>query len=162
MKIFNVLSPILLAVMITLIGLVAVNQADSVAVAPSPTPIFIASPTPISELSASQIFEEVQIWRESMNLPRYIWDESLCPFANQRAHESYDKWSHDGFNAARACGTKYNCYAGENLARDFTTAKDAVTSWLNSPKHRENLGNDYVYSCIGQYKGNFAQIFMKY
>jgi|SRR5579885_1793352 len=30
-------------------------------------------------------------------------------------------------------------YAGENLARGFTTAQDVVNAWMNSPSHRENL-----------------------
>jgi len=30
-------------------------------------------------------------------------------------------------------------YAGENLARGFTTAPDVVQAWMNSPSHRENM-----------------------
>jgi len=30
-------------------------------------------------------------------------------------------------------------YAGENLARNFTSAENVVTSWLNSPEHAANL-----------------------
>ncbi len=30
-------------------------------------------------------------------------------------------------------------YAGENLARGFTNASDAVNAWMASPTHRENL-----------------------
>ena len=35
-------------------------------------------------------------------------------------------------------GYQYN-YAGENLARGFTTANDVVTAWMNSPEHRANM-----------------------
>ncbi len=30
-------------------------------------------------------------------------------------------------------------YAGENLAKNFSTSQDVVTAWYNSPSHRENL-----------------------
>jgi hypothetical protein len=30
-------------------------------------------------------------------------------------------------------------YAGENLAKDFTSTKDVVQAWMNSPTHRENI-----------------------
>lgn len=37
-------------------------------------------------------------------------------------------------------GYNYNT-AGENLARGFTTNKDIVTAWLDSPSHRNNVLN---------------------
>ena len=39
-------------------------------------------------------------------------------------------------------------YAGENLARDFTNANDAVEAWMASPSHRDNLLSDH-YKEIG-------------
>lgn len=39
-------------------------------------------------------------------------------------------------------GYKYQ-YAGENLARDFTNAGSAVTAWMNSPSHKENILNPH-------------------
>src|SRR5260221_2366495 len=44
-------------------------------------------------------------------------------------------------------GYKYQ-YAGENLARDFTNAGSAVTAWMNSPSHKENILNPH-YKEIG-------------
>ena len=52
----------------------------------------------------------------------------------------------------QASGYKYT-YAGENLARGFATAADAMTAWMNSPSHRENiLSPNYtdVGFCVGQ------------
>lgn len=39
-------------------------------------------------------------------------------------------------------GYKYQ-YAGENLARDFSNASGAVTAWMNSSTHKENILNPH-------------------
>ena len=43
----------------------------------------------------------------------------------------------DWFNRA---GYSYK-YAGENLAKDFSTAEEVVNAWLNSPLHKKNIMN---------------------
>lgn len=53
-------------------------------------------------------------------------------------------------------GYKYR-YAGENLARDFCSASDAVNAWMNSPTHRENiLSTNYKEIGIGIVHGSLA------
>ncbi|MGA3291863.1 MAG: CAP domain-containing protein [Candidatus Microgenomates bacterium] len=55
-------------------------------------------------------------------------------------------------------GYKYE-YAGENLARDFPDAASAVTAWMNSPSHRENILNpNYQDIGIGVVEGNLAGV----
>jgi len=53
-------------------------------------------------------------------------------------------------------GYKYK-YAGENLARDFADAGSAVSAWMNSPTHKENILNpNYQDIGIGVVEGNLA------
>lgn len=55
-------------------------------------------------------------------------------------------------------GYKYK-YAGENLARDFGNAGDAVNAWMNSPTHKENILNpNYQEIGIGVVEGNLAGV----
>lgn len=55
-------------------------------------------------------------------------------------------------------GYKYK-FAGENLARDFSNANDAVNAWMNSPSHRENILNaNYRDVGIGVVEGNLAGV----
>lgn len=55
-------------------------------------------------------------------------------------------------------GYKYR-YAGENLARDFGDAGSAVSAWMNSPSHRENILNpNYKDIGIGVVEGNLAGV----
>jgi hypothetical protein len=51
-------------------------------------------------------------------------------------------------------GYKYE-YAGENLARDFPDASSAVTAWMNSPSHKENiLSPNYIDTGVGVVEGS--------
>lgn len=53
-------------------------------------------------------------------------------------------------------GYKYR-YAGENLARDFSNANDAVNAWMASPTHRENILNaNYKEVGIGVVEGSLS------
>jgi hypothetical protein len=51
-------------------------------------------------------------------------------------------------------GYKYR-YAGENLARDFSSASSTVDAWMASPSHRENLlSNKYKDIGVAVVEGN--------
>jgi hypothetical protein len=53
-------------------------------------------------------------------------------------------------------GYKYR-YAGENLARDFSSSSSAVEAWMNSPTHKENILNSkYQEIGIGVVEGSLA------
>lgn len=53
-------------------------------------------------------------------------------------------------------GYKYK-YAGENLARDFSSASGAVDGWMASPTHKENILNpNYKDIGVGVVEGNLA------
>jgi hypothetical protein len=62
-------------------------------------------------------------------------------------------WAHyspsgkDPWGFMKEAGYTYS-YAGENLAKNFYTAQDVVTAWMNSPTHRENMLNTH-YTEIG-------------
>lgn len=50
-------------------------------------------------------------------------------------------------------------YAGENLARDFPDAASAVSAWMASPTHKENiLSPNYKEIGIGVVEGNLAGV----
>lgn len=56
----------------------------------------------------------------------------------------HNYWAHfapDGtspWDFIKSAGYEYS-YAGENLAKGFTTSGDAVTAWMKSPTHRANI-----------------------
>jgi hypothetical protein len=75
---------------------------------------------------------------------------SLDPFLTQAAQAkgadmlAKGYWAHvapDGsqpWNFFTNAGYEYH-YAGENLARDFSSPQAAVDAWMNSPSHKDNL-----------------------
>lgn len=65
-------------------------------------------------------------------------------FAHIRPSDSY-KWS-DFIDEQN-----YNYrYAGENLAKGYTSIESMIQAWLNSPSHRDNiLSSDFVETGIG-------------
>jgi uncharacterized protein YkwD len=75
---------------------------------------------------------------------------------------SKDYWAHvspDGTQPwafFKNAGYRYR-YAGENLARDFSNATEAVNAWMNSPTHRDNILNSkYKEIGIGVIEGDLA------
>ena len=76
-------------------------------------------------------------------------NKHLCDYATKRLPENINKISHDGFN--KSASTLYNFgfnKIGENLASEYNTEQQTFTSWLNSPKHLENLEANFTHSCL--------------
>ena len=66
--------------------------------------------------------------------------------ASQKAADMFAKnyWAHNSPNGTtpwvfiKSSGYDY-LYAGENLARGFTSSTDVIDAWMQSPGHRENM-----------------------
>lgn len=84
--------------------------------------------------------------REEKGLAPLKLSPELSQAAGQKAQHMYNKnyWAHvapDGTTPwvfIKNSGYEY-LYAGENLARGFTSAPDVVEAWMNSPTHRDNM-----------------------
>ena len=130
-------------------------QSGVGSVTPQPTPIIRAtpSPTPIPTPEISfedQVWERINNWKQKEDGYKYIKDNVLCKFAEIRTEQIKTDWSHDGFykiNNQLNQATSFNSY-GENLSKDIIYPVEISVSWLNSPKHRENLNKKYTHSCI--------------
>lgn len=108
----------------------------------------ISGPTPTpAPISSEKLMSVVNDWRQAQGLQIYKENELTCSFAQIRVKEIEINFSHDGFNGKRMCGN-LECWASENLSQGFTTEKDTLNGWLNSPEHLKNLKADYYYSCI--------------
>ena len=84
--------------------------------------------------------------RAEAGLPPLQLNAELSNAAAGKAQDMIVKnyWAHtspDGVTPwafIKGAGYEY-IYAGENLARGFTTAQDVVNAWMASPGHRENI-----------------------
>lgn len=110
-------------------------------------------------INEDRLWVVVNEWRMSENKPSYVKDDSLCSYANQRVQDIQTDFSHDKFVAMKKVDRFIRL--GENLSRDFQTNQETLTAWLNSPKHRENLDDNYEYSCIRCSEATCVQLFGK-
>ena len=91
--------------------------------------------------------------RENANLNVAAYEKGKNMIEEQYwAH--YSPSGKDPWGFILRAGYKYS-YAGENLARNFSNANDAVVAWMNSPTHRDNiLNNKYQDVSISVVQGN--------
>lgn len=87
--------------------------------------------------------------RQQNGLPPLSLNSELTSAAQGKAVNMFqnDYWAHfapDGtspWDFIKGAGYNYS-YAGENLAKGFTSSSDIVQAWMNSPSHRENMLSD--------------------
>src|SRR3989338_3522795 len=84
--------------------------------------------------------------RQENGLSLLNLNNELPQAAEEKAKDMFSKnyWAHfapDGTSPWYFIkNTNYNyIYAGENLAKGFTSSQDVVNAWMNSPSHKENM-----------------------
>lgn len=99
-----------------------------------------------SNIPSTEIVRLTNLERESRGLPLLKLNQELSLAASKKGEDMFAKnyWAHvspvgiQPWFFITDSGYTYR-YAGENLARDFTTAPDVVKAWIASPGHKENL-----------------------
>lgn len=93
--------------------------------------------------------------RKANNLSVLSWDNSLEAAALIRAYESSNTWSHTRPNGSEWWTVNSGIMFGENLAKGYKTADEAVKAWMHSKSHKGNiLFSDYKTSAIAIYELN--------
>lgn len=99
-----------------------------------------------SNISTQELLVLTNRQRVAEGLAPLSLSNELSNAAAEKANHmfTHNYWAHiapDGTTPwyfIRHAGYEY-LYAGENLARGFTTAPDTVAAWMASPTHRENM-----------------------
>ncbi len=99
-----------------------------------------------SSLTPLQIAEYINHERLAKDIPPLALNPQLSQAAYLKGKDMLDKnyWAHFGphnetpWQFILKSGYDY-VYAGENLAKGFSSAYDIVSAWMASPKHRENV-----------------------
>lgn len=108
-----------------------------------------------SSIDHKEVIRLVNIEREKNGLGPLRENDNLNVAAYKKGQNMFEEqyWAHyspsgkDPWGFITGSGYKYS-YAGENLARNFSNANDAVVAWMNSPTHRDNILNS-KYEDIG-------------
>jgi uncharacterized protein YkwD len=111
---------------------------------PSKTPLSVVP----AVLSATKLESLVNEYRQAQNKPVLKHQDSLCPFALERATEAITDWSHDGFHEDSWKANKGYSTLGENLGRDWATETDLLNAWIHSPTHNSNMLDTWRDMCI--------------
>lgn len=119
-----------------------------------------------ANISPEEVIRLTNVERANHGLGSLSANSALSQAALAKGNDMLAKgyWAHfapDGtspWSFFLSFGYKYK-YAGENLARDFSDAGSAVSAWMNSPTHRENiLNSNYQEIGIGVVEGNLAGV----
>lgn len=107
---------------------------------------------------SSYILQEVNAYRASLGLYQVQSSTQTCAFAQTRAQEITNGFTHDGFyNRVNNHTIPYSSWsrAVENIAQapDY---KEVVTLWKNSPGHAANMRDNTPYVCIMQNGSYYA------
>lgn len=108
-----------------------------------------------ANIGASELLADTNRHRAENNLTPLQINEKLSRAATEKAKDMFAKqyWAHtapDGttpWTWFKKMGYDYS-YAGENLAKNFTTSDSATTAWMASADHRSNILDEH-YSDVG-------------
>ena len=130
-----------------ILGIPGISVHPTSTLTPSQTP----SPTPISpNKSASDLLQQINIFRSGKNLAALSANSETCFFANLRSQEIISNFNHDGFrNRIDSNSLPYPSYSlvTENIAMN-SDPNQVVPGWINSPGHAENLLKDAPFGCV--------------
>lgn len=96
-----------------------------------------------------EVFRLINEERVANGVPEFTLDETAMEFAQLRAEEISEKFSH---TSPDGTVMQYSHYTfAENIAKGGKTPEDAVNGWLNSPGHRAAMMSDYSSygNCMG-------------
>lgn len=115
-----------------------------------------------ANIDPSEVIRQTNAQRAAIGLSPLSENSTLSSAAIAKGNDMLQKgyWAHfapDGTSPWKfftQFGYKYQ-YAGENLARDFSDVSSAMSAWMNSPTHKENILNPHYKEIgIGVVEGN--------
>ena len=88
---------------------------------------------------ARAVLDLVNQQRAAAGLPALSWNDTLAESAGIRATEIVVNWSHTRPDGSEWWTAGAQTEMGENLAYGQSSAEQAMTEWMNSPGHAENI-----------------------
>lgn len=88
---------------------------------------------------ASAVYAKVNQERKAIGLPELVWDYELAAAAEVRAKEIATVFSHTRPDGSEWWTTNEKAVYGENLAKGYHSAEDAMKAWMASPEHKDNI-----------------------
>lgn len=99
-----------------------------------------------ADISSEELLLLTNKERQNAGAGSLIFNDRLAQAAIKKAQDMFDYnyWAHNSPTGKtpwvfiKSSGYQY-VYAGENLARGFTTPEDVIKAWMASPDHKSNM-----------------------
>lgn len=99
-----------------------------------------------SDINVADLLKYTNKKREENGVPSLRLNDKLSAAAQKKAKDMFEDgyWAHVAPDGTEPwdfiVGENYEyIYAGENLAKNFSTSKEVVEAWFKSPSHKSNL-----------------------
>lgn len=113
-----------------------------------------------SQAAAKAAFDLVNAKRQEAGLGALTWNSGLEQASAVRAVEASQSFSHTRPDGSDWWTVNSNLMYGENLAKGYATAQEAVTAWMNSPTHKANImDTEFTSGAIAIHIGSNGQWF---
>ena len=113
-----------------------------------------------SQAAAKAAFDLVNAKRQEAGLGALTWNSGLEQASAVRAVEASQSFSHTRPDGTDWLTVNSNLMYGENLAKGYATADEAVTAWMNSPTHKANImDTEFTSGAIAIHIGSNGQWF---
>lgn len=104
---------------------------------------------------AQKAFQRINDLRAEQGLAPLAWSSELESTSSVRVVEATQSFSHTRPDGSDWWTVNSNVMYGENLARGYNTAADAVSGWMASPTHAANIMKaDFKTMAISVYQGS--------
>lgn len=128
---------------------------------PVPQDSLIHEATGSAGLNADVLFELVNNYRDSIQLPRFEKEERVCKLAQERTPELYNEIFVNGNMHAGLYNRNLPYWITENMIH-LQTEEGALNWWLNSSVHRNSIQGNYKYSCVACEGNSCSQLFTSF
>lgn len=113
-----------------------------------------------SQAAAKAAFDLVNAKRKEAGLGALTWNSGLEQASAVRAVEASQSFSHTRPDGSDWWTVNSKLMYGENLAKGYATANEAVTAWMNSPTHKANIMDaEFTSGAIAIHIGSNGQWF---
>lgn len=113
-----------------------------------------------SQAAAKAAFDLVNAKRQEAGLGALTWDSGLEQASAVRAVEASQSFSHTRPDGSDWWTVNSNLMYGENLAKGYASADEAVAAWMDSPTHKANImDTEFTSGAIAIHIGSNGQWF---
>ena len=113
-----------------------------------------------SQAAAKAAFDIVNTRRQEAGLSALTWNSGLEQASAVRAIEASEVFSHSRPDGTDWWTVNRNLMYGENLAKGYSSADDAVSAWMDSPTHKANImDSEFTSAAISIHIGSNGQWF---